>query len=380
VNGVRLAATSGATALVLGPGTRTYGVHAEAYQGIGVRLEGTAAMPAVMSASSANGEIAVDAPGHGILENVTLIGAVGARGHAGGSLDIRGGGIAAFTGVTAAAPRITGTAITFAEPGHPGASGSPVGVEARCYGPDAADAGIEIVNATVGAREQASATGVRASGGGGDGASCDAVDVVHGRRDIGEFEYRFSRPTLMATGTPVSVYAHSYDADPGDPLEYLWTQPDGGTSTEENFERTFAAPGRYAFHLEVTDPTGQVAEATLLLAWSGRCSLTCASGPRTSGHRAVAPIRVELRSCSGRGPTTRSTSGSTGRRAARAESGSGRSACREASTTRRSRRRDTAAGSRSRSTAVSSIGSARACTGSRPRGAGSARRHLPGSG
>jgi hypothetical protein len=373
VDGLRLEATSGAIGLVLGPGARARGVNSQAYDAIGIRLEGTPAKPAVVSASWANGEIAVEAPGHGILHNVTLSGGVGARGHAGGSLDIRGGGIAAFTGVTAVAARITGTAITFAEVGHPGASGSPVGVEAKCGDPDSAPASIEIVNATIAARDQASATGVRATARGGDGAACDAtvrmsssivhnaevsldargdagsgadprdgtaridasysdfragataatgpatietsapghnvdtdpqfaapgwlaypllwtsplidagepappeewqrpyVDVVRGRRDIGEFEYGFNRPKLspfvswpvVATGTPVSVYAGADDADPGDRLEHLWTLPDGSTSTEETLERTFSAPGRYGFHVKVTDPTGHVAEATL---------------------------------------------------------------------------------------------------------------------
>jgi hypothetical protein len=95
------------------------------------------------------------------------------------------------------------------------------------------------------------------------------VDVVHGRRDIGEVEYGFRRPKAepgiypgtVATGTMVSLYAGASDDDPGDQLELVWTLPDRSTTQSERLERTFYAPGRYRFHIKATDPTGQVAEA-----------------------------------------------------------------------------------------------------------------------
>ena len=110
---------------------------------------------------------------------------------------------------------------------------------------------------------------------------------MNGRRDIGEFEYGFHRPISkpfltwerVATGTPVSVYAHSYDDDYGDPLEYLWTLPDGGTSTEETFERTFAAPGRYTFKpgwVRGLQVDGGPTRSTS--AWTERCGATVGGG------------------------------------------------------------------------------------------------------
>jgi hypothetical protein len=367
--GTQLNPMPDAIGLVLGPGARAQGVRSYGSETTGIRLDGTAAMPAVVSGGDASGREAVDATGYGILDNVFLFGAVGVRGHEGGYVDIRGGGIDAFTGVTAAAARITGTAITFADPDHPG-TGSPVGVEAACQDAGSPDASIEIVNATIAARDRGSATGARAIGRGGDGTGCDAIvrmsssivhktevsldargeagsgtdprdgaarieasysdfsaaattatgpaaiemsapghnldvdpgfaapgwlsypllwssslidagdptapaewqrpyiDVVNGRRDVGEYEYGFNRPELSpslwppvaATGTSVSLYAGAHDADYGEALERVWTLPDGSTSTEETLERTFSAPGRYVFRVRVTDPTGREAE------------------------------------------------------------------------------------------------------------------------
>jgi hypothetical protein len=95
------------------------------------------------------------------------------------------------------------------------------------------------------------------------------IEVVHGRRDIGEVEYGFRRPTVepsiypgtVATGTMVSLNAGASDNDPGDQLELVWTLPDRTTAQGFALDRRFYATGRYRFHIKATDPTGQVAEA-----------------------------------------------------------------------------------------------------------------------
>jgi hypothetical protein len=368
VNGVRIDPAPGVGGLVLGPGARAEEVNVRSGDAAGIRLEGTPSMPAVAARTSATGLPAVDVAGYGVLDNSTVTGAVGVRGRAGSTIDIRGGAINAFTAVVAPAARITGTGIAFAEPGLPGATGAPVGVEASCADAAPADASIEIVSTTITARNGAGATGVRARGRGGDGTGCDAtvtvsntivhnadvslaargeagtgadpregsaridvsysnfraaatsatgpatietatpghnletdpafaapglvvfpllwtsplidagspappeewqrpyVDVVHGRRDIGEYEYGFNRPVVepyasypnVATGKQVDLYARSRDADYGDPLDVVWTLPGGGTSSGDSIASSFDRTGRYRIQVQATDPTGQV--------------------------------------------------------------------------------------------------------------------------
>ena len=95
------------------------------------------------------------------------------------------------------------------------------------------------------------------------------IEVIHGRRDMGESEYRFARPVVQpdsypqpaATGTEVYIGAGATDADVGDPLDVVWTFPDRSTQPGLTLTRRFHATGRYSFHVKATDPTGQVAEA-----------------------------------------------------------------------------------------------------------------------
>jgi hypothetical protein len=370
---VLLRADNGAIGLVLGPGARAQGAIVSAADAAGIRLDGTEALPAVVSDfSSVDGSPGVDAPGYGVVENALISGPVGARSRGDGRLDIRGGSIRSFIGVTGPRVRVTGTAIAFAQQPAP-PSGSPVGIEAVCPDATSPDASAEITNVTIVRESQPGAIGVRALGRGGDGAGCDAtarvsssivhdadvsldaqgeagsgadprdgvarieaaysdfratatrmtgpaeietsspggnvdtnpgfmsvwpnypllwtsplinagdpappeewqqpfVEVVHGRRDIGEWEYGFNRPELepnvfparAATDTPVSLYPGAFDRDPFDPLELVWTLPDRSMSSAESLTRTFHTIGRFRFHVKVTDPTGQVAEADLI--------------------------------------------------------------------------------------------------------------------
>jgi PKD domain len=368
----------GATGLVLGPGARSDGGFVSG-GATGIRVEGSSSAPALVRSTGAGGATAVEAVGHGILENAWVSGRTGVRVPDGGDLDIRGGAIVASTGVVGTHVRIAGTAITLGESLYPPATDPAVGVEARCPDAIAGDASVEITNATIfarnsqGATNGAGATGVRATGRGGDGASCDStvhmsstivwgaetsvdargeagsgtdprggtarieseysdfsaaaartsapatietsspggnldtdplfvdggwlnfyalpwnspmvdagdpappedwqqpfIAVVHGRRDIGEFEYGFRRPELsptaypprVATGAPVYISAAAYDPDPGEEVSLQWTLPDGTKSSEPVMTRRFFATGRYRFGLRVTDPTGYVAEGT----------------------------------------------------------------------------------------------------------------------
>jgi hypothetical protein len=164
----------GATGLALPPGGTARGVSVYSPgDAIGVRMDGTADRPAVLRGYLATtGGIGVDAPGYGILEDVFIRGGIGARVRGAGSLDIRGGQIAAVTGVTGPRARVFGTLVSLDPEGY---EGDPVGVEAVCPGPAAADAEIEVTNVTIAAGSRPGATGVRAVGRGGDGESCGAA-------------------------------------------------------------------------------------------------------------------------------------------------------------------------------------------------------------
>ena len=167
---------NGATALALPPGgiADNVSVLGEG-ESTGIRLEGTPSRPAIVrNFSSAFGSVAVDAPGHGVVENTRLEGGVGARSSGTGSLDIRGGSITARTGVTGPRVKVTGTLIDFGDPARTG-GGQPVGIDTRCAGPGSADAEATVTNATIVGYGQPGTIGVRALGRGGDGDGCNAT-------------------------------------------------------------------------------------------------------------------------------------------------------------------------------------------------------------
>ena len=374
IDGVILQSFGGATGLLLGPGARARGVRMHTPGAVGISTEGTASLPALVTGgSSVSGTPAIDAPGYGVVEDSNLYGDVGARVRGDGNLDIRGGTIDGFTGVTGPRVRLTGTAITFAH-ARTDATGTPIGVDVGCPNADSADASGDLTNVTIVGKGQPGATGIRAAGAGGDGGSCDAtvrvsstlvhdadvsldargeagsgtdprdghasiepayssfrlaatrvtgpaeieasspgnldadprlwspsivfypllwnsplidagdpaspdewqrpyIQVVNGRRDIGEFEYGFRRPKLapsvypepVSTRTQVYMFAGAQDDDPGDDLKLEWTLPDGSRSAESSLRPKFDRLGRYGFHVRATDPTGQVAETTIFV-------------------------------------------------------------------------------------------------------------------
>lgn len=90
---------------------------------------------------------------------------------------------------------------------------------------------------------------------------------MHGRADIGAYEYEWTAPTVTATGPTgaiapggsVTVTAAGTDADPGESaqLTYAWALPGGGAAT--GAAATFAAPTTPGLHVAtvtVTDPAG----------------------------------------------------------------------------------------------------------------------------
>jgi hypothetical protein len=363
---------AGVTGVVLPPGAEAGVVVYTEPAGTGVRVEGTAARPVKFAGSVfAPGGVAVDAPGHGILEGIYLTGDVGARVRDGGMLDLRGGEIHAGVGVTGTAARLTAVAMNFGEP-EP-VSGPTVGFEAVCPDPAAPDAEIELTGVTLLGTGAPDSTGVRATAKGGDGDSCDArvrlnstaiagvatsldargdqgsgtdpragtgrihaeysafdpartasagpaaletaspggnvyedprfyrdvvgfpylfwnsplidrgdpgpmepwqtqyTPVIHGRRDIGRYEYRFEPPgaridvlpsTRTAPGREVELTGGGYDNDPGDRITWHWTFSDGSTSIDRHVFRVYDELGTYEERFTVTDPTGQSTTAS----------------------------------------------------------------------------------------------------------------------
>lgn len=374
ISNVTLQSGGGATGLVLGPGARARSVRVFTPGAVGISTQGTASLPALVTgSSSASGTVALDAPGYGVAEEANLYGDVGARVRGDGSLDIRGGSIDGVMGVTGPRVRLTGTAISL-KPISAGATGPPVGVDVGCPGADSPDASGELTNVTIVGKGQPGAVGIRATGAGGDGNSCDAtvrlsstlvhdsavsldaqgetgsgtdpreggalieplysdfrvaatrvtgpaeivasstgnldadprllptsisfypllwnsplidagdpaapdewqrpyIEVVNGRRDIGEFEYGFRRPKIapsvypnpVATRTQVNINADAVDEDLGDELQLEWTLPDGSKSAEPSLRPEFRRLGRYSFRAKATDPTGQAAAASLVV-------------------------------------------------------------------------------------------------------------------
>ena len=116
--------------------------------------------------------------------------------------------------------------------------------------------------------------------------------VVHGRLDMGAFEYQRRQPSAAASATPGTVQTGqaaafkgtgSRDPDPGDTLAYAWTFDDGATATGLVASHTFTTAGSHTGTLTVTDPTGLQASAS--------ASVTVIASPSVggpTGQRAVA--------------------------------------------------------------------------------------------
>jgi hypothetical protein len=96
--------------------------------------------------------------------------------------------------------------------------------------------------------------------------------VVHGRRDIGTYEYQRLPPTAAITVHPASVPAgapvhfdgrSSHDPDPGEAISYAWSFGDGATATGPTPVHSYSTPGTRTVRLAVTDPTGLRSIATV---------------------------------------------------------------------------------------------------------------------
>jgi hypothetical protein len=183
LGGFYLFADHGAVSLTLPPGGYANWMSiAVAEGGVAVRMEGTAARPAVVSGGSVTASrradsrgTGVDVTGHGVLENVWIHGDIGARVHPGGSLDVFSGVLEAAVGVTGTSARVVGTVVNQTYQGERTAGDGAVAFEAACAGPSSPDAELSVTNVTVIGGGRADTTGVRATGRGGDGSGCDAT-------------------------------------------------------------------------------------------------------------------------------------------------------------------------------------------------------------
>lgn len=373
VNGLQLFPGTGATGLVLPPGAEASGHVYGPTNSTGVRVEGTAANPAIFRGGIFSEGVAVDAPGHGILLDAYVEGGVGARIRGDGFLDIRRGQITAPVGVTGSSARLIAV-ILLLEKASPGGD-PPVGVEAICAGPDSADAEIALTNVTLNGLDAPNGTGARAVARGGDGESCNAtvqlnstvihrvttaldahgetgagadasdglarirpqysafdpsrtastapadldtsgsggnvfedphfypdvfgslymywdsplidrgdpaepepwqqafIAVIHGRRDIGRYEYRFEPPGVRIEASSLRItpegFAHlvarAYDNDPGDGISVRWQLSDGTTSTDREVFRDYGRVGRYTERVIVVDSTGLSAQDSITI-------------------------------------------------------------------------------------------------------------------
>jgi hypothetical protein len=99
------------------------------------------------------------------------------------------------------------------------------------------------------------------------------VKVIHGRRDIGHFEYGFQPPTVQVGAFParivrphalVRLAAHAFDFD-GDDLSVLWTLSNGVSVGGGEVEQRYSKPGIHTERVRVRDATGLTAAASLTI-------------------------------------------------------------------------------------------------------------------
>jgi PKD domain len=97
--------------------------------------------------------------------------------------------------------------------------------------------------------------------------------IVHGRRDIGAYEYQFQAPTVTASASPttaatgqsVSFAGSAQAVEPGDSIaSYQWTFDDGATvPAGASASHAFTTPGTHTATLTVTDAAGVQASQTV---------------------------------------------------------------------------------------------------------------------
>jgi hypothetical protein len=370
VQGVFLQPADGVTGLSLPANSSAFGI--QSYGGaVGVRLDGSPAQPASLLGSNVKADVAVDAPGHAIVQASGLSGPTGLRSR-GGDVEVRRGEIQAFTAVSASRARVIGTLVVL-DPSWAASPEPGVGFEALCEDAGSADAEVTVTNATVAVGDNSDATGVRALARGGDGTACDAhvdvsstnlwgtrlsldargetgsgaapehgvaridarysdlsvariartgptevntsspggnidatplfretnsfdslwpsplidrgdpaapgpserpwVQVIHGRRDIGHFEYRFEPPgvhlfaapaQIVRPHRPVQLTANAFDPD-GDRVSLAWSLSNDLPVFDRVVTQRYSKPGTYTERVTAWDATGLSTTATLTM-------------------------------------------------------------------------------------------------------------------
>ena len=100
------------------------------------------------------------------------------------------------------------------------------------------------------------------------------IRVIHGRRDIGRYEYRFEPPSAGIGVTPdlrvaphqvVRLTTGAVDNDPGDPVSVRWTLSDGSSSAERVVFREYDRLGSYEERLTLTDGAGLSSQASVTI-------------------------------------------------------------------------------------------------------------------
>ena len=98
--------------------------------------------------------------------------------------------------------------------------------------------------------------------------------MIHGRRDIGRYEYRFEPPSAGVGVTPdlrvaphqvVRLTTGAADSDPGDPVSVRWTLSDGSSSAERTVFREYDSVGSYEERLTLTDGAGLSSQASVTI-------------------------------------------------------------------------------------------------------------------
>jgi hypothetical protein len=130
--------------------------------------------------------------------------------------------------------------------------------------------------------------------------------TVHGRTDIGAYEYGRHTPTISVSATPVSVLAGdpvhfgstAEDLDPNEFPNVTWAFNDGTTATGLSVWHTFVTPGTHRVTATATDPAGLTATTAVSVVVSAPIPPRTAVAP-TFGFKSLKArkgvVRVVLR-------------------------------------------------------------------------------------
>jgi hypothetical protein len=102
----------------------------------------------------------------------------------------------------------------------------------------------------------------------------DYTPVIHGRRDIGRYEYGWQPPIAQIEVSPdirvgideiVRLTAGAGDNDPGDPVAIRWTLSDGTSSTDREVFPNYTEFGAHTERVTVTDGAGLSTEDSVTI-------------------------------------------------------------------------------------------------------------------